>query len=401
MAPEVKQVTTLVVCSIRCDDDVLLPNFPFYENAHIWKASIPVKRGRVVDHTDLNTIPAPKSCQYMLSIFLFSRLLLYGNPLSLRFVTPLSNDRPLTFCVNIGGNEYTTAPPSQQPQSQQSSSQADLSSPSNVRYTQQFYPTYPNQPTAGGAQMPAVPDGMDANMPSHASTLATPIATSAKEEDDEKKRHLFGDVPESKRRKFILVDDNQRGTRVRVRVMLDQVNMDEMPDAHLRTNAVYPRSYYPRQMRSPPGSPSARGHWDDEDDLLEGPEAAKGTTLVPVSLMDGTDAKLPVPRMTKSRRAKESALNELGYRMSWSQARQFNGRTLFLQRSRKFGIKFIDKQNNELTDLAVDAYRNKMRSTMVAGGQDVASIAPHFETRTGKRKWLERTKRDRRGEDSP
>lgn len=49
----------------------------------------------------------------------------------------------------------------------------------------------------------------------------------------------------------------------------------------------------------------------------------------------------------------------------------------------------------------VDAYRNKMRSTMVAGGQDVASIAPHFETRTGKRKWLERTKRDRRGDDSP
>jgi hypothetical protein len=54
-----------------------------------------------------------------------------------------------------------------------------------------------------------------------------------------------------------------------------------------------------------------------------------------------------------------------------------------------------------LTRFAVDAYRNKMRSTMVAGGQDVASIAPHFETRTGKRKWLERTKRDRRGEDSP
>ena len=52
-------------------------------------------------------------------------------------------------------------------------------------------------------------------------------------------------------------------------------------------------------------------------------------------------------------------------------------------------------------NIAVDAYRNKMRSTMVAGGQDVASIAPHFETRTGKRKWLERTKRDRRGEDSP
>jgi len=35
---------------------------------------------------------------------------------------------------------------------------------------------------------------------------------------------------------------------------------------------------------------------------------------------------------------------------------------------------------------------------MVAAGQDVADIAPHFETRSGKRKWLERTKRARRAE---
>ena len=53
------------------------------------------------------------------------------------------------------------------------------------------------------------------------------------------------------------------------------------------------------------------------------------------------------------------------------------GRTLFLQRS-------------------LDAYRNKMRSTMIAGGSDTATIAPHFETRPGKRKWLERNKRARR-----
>ncbi|KAK6434909.1 hypothetical protein LTR95_008908 [Oleoguttula sp. CCFEE 5521] len=105
--------------------------------------------------------------------------------------------------------------------------------------------------------------------------------------------------------------------------------MDDMPDAYLRTNAVYPRSYFPRQMRSPPGTPS-KGLWDDEDD---GVEAEPGTTLVPVSIMDGSEAKLPVPRMTKGRRETEVALNELGYRMSWSQARTFNGRTLFLQRS--------------------------------------------------------------------
>jgi len=174
------------------------------------------------------------------------------------------------------------------------------------------------------------------SMPSHASALANHItATTKKDEDEQTKRNLFGDVPESKRRKFILVDDSQRGTRVRVRVMLDQVNMDEMPDAHLRTNAVYPRSFYPRQMRSPPGSPRARGQWDDEDDTQEDGSPTRGKTFVPVQMADGTESKLPVPRMTKSRRDKEMALNELGYRMAWGQARTFNGRTLFLQRSRK------------------------------------------------------------------
>lgn len=181
--------------------------------------------------------------------------------------------------------------------------------------------------------MPAAPDAMDV-APSHVSTLATPITASVKEEDEETKRNLFGDVPESKRRKFILVDDTQRGTRVRVRVMLDQVNMDDPPDSHLRKNAVYPRSYYPRQMRSPPGSPRGRGVWDDEDDLQEG-GPPRGKTSVPVSMMDGSDFELSVPRTTKSRRNKEMALNELGYRMSWGQARTFDGRTLFLQRSRK------------------------------------------------------------------
>ncbi|GIZ45683.1 hypothetical protein CKM354_000884000 [Cercospora kikuchii] len=277
------------------------------------------------------------------------------------------------------GNEYNSA--AGHP-NQSSNGQSDLASPTTGRYANNFYPSYPQQPGVGGSSMPSVHDAMDP-MHGQASTLATPArAESLKREDEEHKRNLFGDVPESKRRKFILVDDNQRGTRVRVRVMLDQVKMDDMPDAHLRINAVYPRSYFPRQMRSPPGSPGARGNWDDEDDTAEEegqPMPPQGRTLVPVSLLDGSEAKLPVPRMTKSRRNKEVALNELGYRMSWGQARTFNGRTLFLQRS-------------------LDAYRNKMRSTMIAGGSDAATIAPHFETRPGKRKWLERNKRARRAD---
>lgn len=190
--------------------------------------------------------------------------------------------------------------------------------------------------------MPPMHDGMNGMHPQQSSTLATPVHTSSsvkgEDDDTDHKLALFGDLPEAKRRKFILVDDNQRGTRVRVRVMLDQVKMDDMPDAHLKINAVFPRSYFPRQMRSPPGSPRTRGVWDDESDEEEGVSGVaptKGKTMVPVKLMDGSESELPTPRMTKARRNKEVALNELGYRMSWGQARTFNGRTLFLQRSRE------------------------------------------------------------------
>lgn len=315
----------------------------------------------------------------------------------------MTDDRPLTSIANIVGNDYPapSQPSQQQHRPQHPSSQADLSSPTNARYAQHFYPAYAQQSATAGASMPpSVPDAMDNSMPSHASALANPITASTKNEEDEQTKHnLFGDVPESKRRKFILVDDSQRGTRVRVRVMLDQVNMDEMPDAHLRTNAVYPRSFYPRQMRSPPGSPRARGQWDDEDDTQDGGSPTRGKTFVPVQMTDGTESKLPVPRMTKSRRDKEMALNELGYRMAWGQARTFNGRTLFLQRSCKL---HLHRSSRRVTDDdTVDAYRNKMRSTMIAGGQDAASIAPHFETRPGKRRWTDRNKRARRAPDSP
>lgn len=45
----------------------------------------------------------------------------------------------------------------------------------------------------------------------------------------------------------------------------------------------------------------------------------------------------------------------------------------------------------------VDAYRNKMRSTALAAGHDPSSIPQHFETRIGKRRWLERRGRSNNG----
>lgn len=195
--------------------------------------------------------------------------------------------------------------------------------------------------------MPSIHDAMQSMHP-QSSTLAAPASITGRrsrisddeadaEEEESRKRKLFGDLPDAKRRKFILVEDGQRNTRVRVRVTLDRANMDEMPDSHLRTNAVYPRSYFPRQFGEVGGSPPTRAmaEWDDDDDLVDNGPSTKRKTLVRVPLMDGSDTELAVPRMTKSRRSREIALNELGARMSWQQGRTFNGRTLFLQKSRK------------------------------------------------------------------
>jgi hypothetical protein len=180
--------------------------------------------------------------------------------------------------------------------------------------------------------MPPVHD-MDhvGHAPSHHSGA---VAVS-KHDEDERNIALFGDLPEAKRRKFILVDDVQRGTRVRVRVMLDQVQMEEIPDSYRKSNSVFPRSYFDVQTTSPPPSPTGR-HVFRDDPADEHNEPLTGRTLVPVPTMDGSEVKVPRPRLTRSKRSKEVTLNEMGYRMSWSQGRVFAGRTLFLQKSRKF-----------------------------------------------------------------
>jgi len=207
------------------------------------------------------------------------------------------------------------------------------SSPNDVRQAHNFYPTFPTSqamvnssiPTAGGDSM----DHVSAHPPPHSNT----VATSTKQDEEERNIALFGDLPEAKRRKFILVDDAQRGTRVRVRVMLDQVRMHEMPDSYRKNNSVYPRSWFATEMQSPPPSPR-RGRWPNDIDA-EQADTPAARTVVPVPMLDGSDAKVPVPRMSRVKRNNEVTLNDLGYRMSWSQSRVFSGRTLFLQRSCK------------------------------------------------------------------
>ena len=166
----------------------------------------------------------------------------------------------------------------------------------------------------------------------HGGTAAMVSRQELEKEDQD--AELYGNVPEGKRRKFILVDDAQRHNRVRVKVMLDSVEMSEIPDSFRRLNSVYPRSYYPVQMRDQSPSALSKGDrmadeaGDEEDSSLP----TIGRTLVPVHMVDG-EGEIPVPKISRHKKRKERQLNELGYRMAWSQSRVFANRTIFLQKS--------------------------------------------------------------------
>ena len=212
-------------------------------------------------------------------------------------------------------------------------------SPSDVRQSQVFhgYPNYPSNPAVGAAMPPPLHDGIDGAMVGHGVSNPTAIAAAApKTEDEERNTALFGDLPEAKRRKFILVDDPDRNSRVRVRVMLEHVDMNELPDAYRKANSVYPRSYFPIQMQSPPSKSKGNRFFEDDDPeggAKDDGQAVRGKTLVPVPMLDGNEGEVAVPKIARAKRGKEILLNDLGYRMSWSQSRVFAGRTMFLQRA--------------------------------------------------------------------
>lgn len=105
-----------------------------------------------------------------------------------------------------------------------------------------------------------------------------------------------------KRPKYILLDDNRKGTRVRVRVSLDEVSLEEIPDAFRRDHCVFPRRFV-----------SIHASYGESEIEYEQTEEIK----------------------------KEQAINEIGWKLAWLNMRLFANRPSFLQR-------------------AVDAYRNKI-----------------------------------------
>lgn len=141
---------------------------------------------------------------------------------------------------------------------------------------------------------------------------------------------------------------------MRVRVTLDTVDIQEIPDSFRKSNSVYPRTWFPVEMQSRPPSPCGSRFFEDdlgEEDLhgdddgvlsVEGNRGRKGTntrerarTMVSVPTPDGTEVEVATPRMKKFQRRKEARLNDLGYRMTWHQSRVFADKTVFLQKARE------------------------------------------------------------------
>ena len=143
---------------------------------------------------------------------------------------------------------------------------------------------------------------------------------------------LFGDLPEDKRRKFILVEDPQKNARVRVKVTLDQIEMSEIPDSYRKQNLCLPKSVLSC------ADARRRGELERKVDLLKKERRSilvhrlVGRMSVPVHL-GGSDMEVDVPQISRSKRDREQKINELGYRMAWGQGRVFSGRPIFLSRA--------------------------------------------------------------------
>ena len=220
------------------------------------------------------------------------------------------------------------------------------SSSSNIRQSQVFhgFPNYPSNGTVGASIAPQLQDGMGSlaahGGPNHTAVAAALPLTEEVTEEEQRNNTLFGNLPEAKRRKFILVEDaSKNGAKVRVRVSLEHPNICGMPDSSREINSVYPRAFFPKGMPRQAG-PSRRNRFYGDEDPEAGSktdgQVTKGRTLVPIPVMDGEERDVPVPQIARGKQDKERLLNDLGYRMAWGQLSVFQHKKIFLQKARTF-----------------------------------------------------------------
>jgi hypothetical protein len=224
----------------------------------------------------------------------------------------------------------------------------------------------------------------------------------------------------AKNRKFILVQDPERldkDAKVRIRVTLNGVDTREIPDSFRKSASVFERSYFPREMQSPPPSPTGSmffredlgtqqeddGHVQTDGRGIGASRRDRLVVMVKVPLPNGDETEVPVPRTKKAIRAKEVRINDLGYRLSWLQSRTFHQRKTYLQKARKCPGSQDNPRLNDMGWLTipsniVDGYRSRIASDLT-GHKDIRSVAPHFEVRAGKRMFSDRVERSDRRDD--
>ena len=182
--------------------------------------------------------------------------------------------------------------------------------------------------------------------PNHTAVAAS--APKVEEEEEDRNKAVLNNLPDTKRRKFLLVEDPDDQKRVRVHAMLENSNIVEAPDDFRHRNCVYPRCFAPVGMPAEPKTVRGNRFYDDGDPQGGGRDDGQvtlGRTLVPVSMLEGADGEVPVPRIARAKKEKEKLLNDLGYRMAWGQRKIFHRRTVFLQRARTLSPSLCDNSN--------------------------------------------------------
>ena len=239
------------------------------------------------------------------------------------------------------------------------SSKSHLNDPSTqIRPANVFqgFPAYPLQPNTNAVAIaPPLQNHMEPHLSSHAPTAipvsnaippSMPSASSTRSSvmstayPTKTLSELYPQVPG---KKFINVHDyGNSPNKVRVKLDLREVKMDEVVDDFRERNSVCPRSYFPHQMPLTVQEKRQK-RLDDrfsENDDEDCDGLGFGRTTVRVPTLDG-EVEAPAPRLGKHVGEQEEMLNDLGYRISWDQCQKYDKRKLFLQRSRKFGLQFL------------------------------------------------------------
>ena len=199
-------------------------------------------------------------------------------------------------------------------------------------------------------------------LPDHAaisaSMAAPPSAASTRREvsdsPDTSHSALFGNLADCKRpRKYVVINDSENSNKgVRIKVALNEVNLEEVPDSYRERNSVYPRAWYPVQMQLSPGARAARrGRFvkgrddaaaaEEREDDDKGEKLLVGDATVNVPMLEGRETALRVPGLGRMAREREEKFNDLGYRISWNALGTMDTRVVFLQRSCEFAFLFL------------------------------------------------------------